>query len=120
MVKRFGIDADVSQRGLWREVYEEFSQKVFFSTPMKDGVTLSETAFTDALSAHEKGVPLTWADIFQVLMRPYGPRPQARIYGDKSHGYINDVELIRAVFENVRFIFIVRNPRDQALSAQVV
>lgn len=51
-------------------------------------------------------------------MRPYGPRPQARVYGDKSHGYVNDVELVRAVFKDVRFIFIVRDPRDQALSAQ--
>ncbi len=119
IVKRFGIDADVSKRELWREVYRGFSQRVFFDTSKENGVGLSEEAYMAALDTYtERGMPLTWADIFEVIMRPYGPQPQARIYGDKSHGYINSVKLVRAVFKNVRFIFIVRDPRDQALSAQ--
>lgn len=117
-VKRFGIDADVSQRGLWQAVYKKISRQVFFGTPAKGNVRLSEAAFLDALDARKEQAPLTWAVIFEAIMRPYGPRPQALIYGDKSHGYINNVKLIRTVFKDVRFIFIVRDPRDQALSAQ--
>lgn len=100
-------------------MYKEFSQRVFFDTSKEGGVGLSEEDFLATLSTYEeRGLTLTWADIFEVIMRPYGPHPQARIYGDKSHGYINNVKLVRTVFKNVRFIFIVRDPRDQALSAQ--
>lgn len=86
-VKRFGIDADVSQRELWQAVYKKISRQVFFGTPMKGNVRLPEAASLGARK--EQGLPLTWADIFEAILRPYGPRPQARIYGDKSHGYIS-------------------------------
>lgn len=119
MIKLFGLHADVSQRQLWQAVYKEISRKVFFGTQAKGNIRLSESAFFDTLDARkEQGLELTWADIFEAIMRPYGPRPEALIYGDKSHGYVSNVELIRTIFKDVKFIFMVRDPRDQALSAQ--
>ncbi len=40
----------------------------------------------------------------------------ARIIGDKSPNYIYDVKLLMSYFPNVKFIHIVRDPRDYVLS----
>ena len=120
-VRRFGIDADLSQRSVQQKIYQEFSRTAFYTTQIKDnGIELSATAFMDALASREgQELPITWSSIFEVLLRAYGPKPEARIYGDKSHGYMDaaTLTLLRTVLDDVRFIFIVRDPRDQALSA---
>lgn len=64
-----------------------------------------------------QGATVSWADVLEVFLRFYRPRPQARIYGDKSHGYMNNIPMLRQLFKDARFIFIIRDPRDQALSA---
>lgn len=117
LVARFGLDTDVSERGLWSEVYRTFANGAYYHTMAKEGLALSEESFVDALSARAAQKTVTWADLFEVILRAYGPRPEAPIYGDKSHGYINDIHLLRTLFPNVRFLYIVRDPRDQALSS---
>lgn len=117
LVKRYGVEADLSQAGLQREIYREFSNTASYEMPTGQGVGLSEAAFISTLASYEaKGSSVTWASIFEVLMRVSGPHPEARIYGDKSHGYISAVPLLRNLLDGVRFIYIVRDPRDQALS----
>lgn len=118
LVRRFGVDADLSQLSLQRGIYREFSRTASYSTQVERGSGLSEAAFMSALaSCKARDSSVTWSSIFEVLLRASGPYPEARIYGDKSHGYITAVALLRTLFDNVRFIFIVRDPRDQALSA---
>lgn len=118
LIRRFGVDADLSRHSLWREIHQEFSRTTFYGNEAKGGVELSEAAFMAALeSREEQGSSVTWSSIFEVLLRAYSPHPEARIYGDKSHSYISIVGLLRTLFDDVHFIFIVRDPRDQALSA---
>lgn len=116
-VRRFGLTADLSQPQLWEEIYEDFSHSAYYSSPMQKNVTFSRADFVAALTARQN---LVWADIFEVLLRPYGPNPHAHIYGDKSHGYLSNVVLLRTIFPHVRFLFLVRDPRDQALSAAAI
>lgn len=118
-VKRFGLDADLSQPSLRRKIYQEFSRTAAFpDIEAEHGVGFSEAAFMGMLASYdERGSPVTWSNVFEVLLRAPSPHPKARIYGDKSHGYIRAVALLRTVFEDARFILIVRDPRDQALSA---
>lgn len=119
LVKQFGLDADLSQLDVQREVYAAFSRSQYFRHRAHEGVGLSEDDFLAALGAHRaQGLLPSWSAVFELMLRPYGPRPQAPVFGDKSHGYINDVALVRAVFPRVRFLFLVRDPRDQALSAR--
>lgn len=117
LIYRFGLGADVSQPTLWPEIFARFKATLFYEYQCREGIIFSEAAFVSALEQkhHENG-KVAWSDIFEVLLRPYGPRPQARVFGDKSHGYINHIPLIRSIFDDVRFLFIVRDPRDQALS----
>ena len=121
LVKQFGLGADLTRPEAQRELYRAFSRAEYVrSAAARDGVGLSEDDFLGALEARRAGgLPLDWAAALEVLLRPYGPRPAAPVFGDKSHGYINDVALVRTVFPGVRFVFLVRDPRDQALSARV-
>ena len=114
-IKRFGLAADLSRPQLQEEIYTAFSQSVFYSGLAQRGILFpTKSVFMDTLASRKS---LTWADIFEVMIRGYGPNPQARIYGDKSHGYISGAALLRTIFPQVRFLFLVRDPRDQALSA---
>lgn len=117
LVGRFGLDADVSQHSLWLEVYRTFSHSAYYHTQAKEGLALSGKSFISALNACAAEKAVTWTDIFEVILRAYGPRPEAPIYGDKSHGYISNIQLLRALFPDARFLHIVRDPRDQALSS---
>jgi hypothetical protein len=118
LIKRFGIDADVSQPPIWSDIFQEFSQSMFYGELAKRGKKLSEAAFIGALTTKtEQGVAVSWSDVFEVFLRFYRPHPQARIYGDKSHGYMNNIPMLRHLLKDARFIFIIRDPRDQALSA---
>lgn len=116
-IRRFGLDADLSRLSLRREIYREFRHTSFYDREARGGIKLSEGAFMDALTSCEAQGAVTWANIFEVLLRAYGPHPQSPIYGDKSHGYMDAVETLRSIFGDVRFIYIVRDPRDQALSS---
>jgi hypothetical protein len=116
LIQHFGEDADVTQRETWRAIYHQFTLSVFYTKPVKQGSGLSEEAFIAALDECSGSNQIAWVDIFEVLLRGYSPNPKALIYGDKSHGYINIVPLLRRLFKDVRFVFIVRDPRDQALS----
>ena len=114
-INHFGLAADLSQPQLQEKIYSTFSRSVFYSGLAQRGIAFPDkSVFMDTLASYKS---LTWADVFEVMIRNYGPNPQARIYGDKSHGYISSADLLRTIFPQVRFIFLVRDPRDQALSA---
>ena len=119
LVKQFGLGADLARQEVQREVYAAFSRSQYFQRWAHEGVRLSQNDFLKALEARQAQEPLGWAAVLEAMLRPYGPRPQAPVFGDKSHGYINDVALVRTIFPHVRFVFLVRDPRDQALSARV-
>jgi len=119
LVKGFGREADFSQRATWKQVYVAFTRSAFYHTWRDRGTSLAEADFLssyDALLA--RGEKPAWSHVIEALMRPYGPRPNARIWGDKSHAYLFVVPLLRELLPGVRFLYIVRDPRDQALSAQ--
>lgn len=116
LINRFGLETDVSDPKRWPEIYQVFTNTAAYSIEANKGNVLSEADFLQRLEQHSKTAPVTWADIFETLFRAYGFNPEARIFGDKSHGYISSVPLLRNIFDNVRFILIVRDPRDQALS----
>lgn len=118
LIHHFGEDADVTQRETWRAVHHQLSLSTFYAKQVGEGVKLSEEAFVAALDERAKDKTVAWADVFEVILKASGPDPNAFIYGDKSHGYINIVPLLRRLFEDIRFIFIVRDPRDQALSVR--
>lgn len=63
----------------------------------------------------------SWSDAFEVILRFYGEDASAvagPIWGDKTPSYVLEMDLLKRIFPTARFVHIVRDPRDVALSAQ--
>ena len=63
----------------------------------------------------------SWSEAFELILRFYGEDPDAGagpIWGDKTPSYVLEMDLLKRIFPTARFVHIVRDPRDVALSAQ--
>jgi hypothetical protein len=60
--------------------------------------------------------PLTAADAIRSFYLLYAEKQAKRRYGDKTPGYIKEMPRIQRVLPEVRFVHIVRDGRDVALS----
>jgi len=118
LIAHLGLNADLTKRETWGHIFTVFAQSAFYQYK-KPEENLSREAFLgsyDALVA--SGVTPTWSHALKLLLRAYSPRSEAKVWGDKSQGYLFHVPLLRNLFSDVRFLYLVRDPRDQALSAQ--
>lgn len=119
ITNRIGLEADVSSPKLWPEIYQALSETSFYVVNPETKTALSSTEFVQLLERRSATAPMTWASIYETIFRTLTPAPQAhtaRFFGDKSHKYVQSVPLLREIFDDLRLILIVRDPRDQALS----
>jgi hypothetical protein len=59
-----------------------------------------------------------WPAILETILRYYAPYngSQNFIWGDKTPGYVTHMALLADLFNEARFLHIIRDPRDYALS----
>ncbi len=62
----------------------------------------------------------TWPGVLEAIFMSYARRHDARIWGDKTPQYLIHVILLARLFPSARFIHIVRDVRDYALSSHKV
>jgi hypothetical protein len=64
----------------------------------------------------------TWAGVLRGLFNLYSEKnmTQAEVWGDKTPAYVDHIDLIDAALPRARFIHIIRDPRDQALSERAI
>lgn len=64
----------------------------------------------------------SWEETLRRLFDLYCDKEMAaaRIWGDKTPTYVDHLDLIDAVLSNGRFVHIIRDPRDQALSERAI
>lgn len=64
----------------------------------------------------------SWADVIRALLDLWCEKDMgtARYWGDKTAVYIDHMDVIDGVVPHSRFVHIVRDPRDQAMSARQV
>ena len=71
----------------------------------------------DELRARLRGVdPLNCADAVREFFRLYAEWQGKSRWGDKTPGYVRSMRLIQKVFPEARFVHIIRDGRDVALS----
>ncbi|CUH42222.1 Sulfotransferase domain protein [Ruegeria atlantica] len=61
----------------------------------------------------------TWSDAFEIIFRFYsddGTDAQG-LWGDKTPPYVLEMDLLKKIFPTARFLHIIRDPRDVAVSA---
>ena len=107
----------LAKRPNFHRMYEAFSNSVYALNVTNLGRSLltEEEWYTSCSS-------FSLAEVFQnfyeiTLLRE---RPSALIIGDKTPRYTGHVPLLMSLFPNSRFIHIVRDGRDRALSEQHV
>jgi len=57
----------------------------------------------------------TFADAVRCVFSLYAGAQDKRLYGDKTPGYVNHIELLAGIFPESKFVHIIRDGRDVAL-----
>jgi hypothetical protein len=114
MVRQFGSEG-INSVEILRSFYNQFTQTAFFVNMRELGFSLNFYEFNLLLDND-----FSWQSIFQVILQYYAPpgQPDKFIWGDKTPGYVNHIQLLRKLYPQSKFIQILRDPRDYALSVQ--
>jgi hypothetical protein len=67
-------------------------------------------------AAMAESPPSDIVEAVRVVMAVYATAAGKRLYGDKTPGYVTDLELLGAAFPEARFIHVIRDGRDVALA----
>lgn len=108
-IARFG---DLSDRARFEVFYAEMLRHSYFRYRREHGNLI------DAARWYEACTEFTAAGVFEALMRVEtdAPRGSARIWGDKSPSYIDDIPLLKQLYPAAKVLHIVRDARDHCLS----
>jgi hypothetical protein len=106
----------LDSRDSFAQFYRWIRRLPYFLYQQELGRTIPEGTWFDS------GGPRTAACLFEALVRwdvgaPFG---SPVIWGDKSPSYVTQVAYLATHFPSARFVHIVRDARDQALSSQTV
>lgn len=112
MVKKFGYDIDLNQSSCMKKFYCELINTAFYGRMREKGYHITVNDLEDIEDKQ------SWASIFEFLLRFFALKKGSKnfIYGDKTPGYTDHIGLLHKIFPESRFIHIIRDPRDRALS----
>lgn len=110
-------DADLADRAVFHRFYEEFAKSVFAHNMRSLGLpVLSEDAWFAATP--DRRIAEVFYRFYAVS---YAESGQALAYfGDKTPRYTNHLPLLARLFPDARFLHLVRDPRERALSERSV
>ena len=80
---------------------------------------MNKVGYTLLLSDLEENVDLSdWASIIKYILVHFSPKGKKNFeyFGDKTPNYIYNLKLIKSIFPDAKFIVLIRDPRDYALS----
>jgi len=113
-VNKYGFDFDLSLEENRKRIYKEFinTSYCFFLKQLPIEFEKREFLCSGKIS--------NWADLFEYWLRKGGQclNKKEVIFGDKTPGYIRHMSLLKKVFPQCKFIHIIRDPRDYALSSR--
>ena len=97
-------------KGLDDDWYAWATRFMYFKYMDDEGRLVSESAWKDASPSHDI------AGLFEGLCRHDAQQPDG-VWGDKSPNYRNHLPQLKALYPQARFVHIVRDGRDVALSS---
>lgn len=105
---------NLSQRERFHAFYAEVTRLPYFVYQAERGAVVTEPDWYGACAGFGP------AEVFEALVRHDARAPQGsdRIWGDKSPSYIGHLPLLRSLYPRARFVHILRDARDYALSMQ--
>ncbi len=111
-VGKYGFDFDLSLEKNRQKIYKEFIHTSYYFFLKQLSIKFEEEEFL-----YSGGIK-RWADLFEYLLRKGGQCLDKKevIFGDKTPGYIRHILLLKKLFPQCKFIHIIRDPRDFALS----
>lgn len=114
MIRKFGNPPNLSPEGEFDRFYREFSNTSFFWDAQALGNSLLKEDLQKQID------PSSWNSIFGTILRYYSPKKDSNdfIWGDKTPGYLNHMKLLKELYPQARFLHIIRDPRDYALSVK--
>ncbi len=104
---RFHVDLD--------SFFHEFDRMPFQIFARRMGKPVMARTDFDALNAARN-----WTEALGMILRFYGDPDAAptAIWGDKTPSYVREMPLLKEILPQARFIHIIRDPRDVALSVR--
>jgi hypothetical protein len=92
--------------------YSDFCRTTFFQNMHARGQTVTLNQLTAAVDAPG------WPGIFSAILRLFRPpgKPADAVWGDKTPTYLFHMPLLKELFPEARFLHIIRDPRDYAMS----
>ncbi|MHC4757794.1 MAG: sulfotransferase family protein, partial [Planctomycetota bacterium] len=112
MIDKFGCKVDLTNKRNLKKFYSELINTAFYYNMQKRSFNI--TIEDLELIRNKK----SWTSIFEFILRFFAEEHNSEefVYGDKSPGYVNHLKLLNNIFPDVRFIHIIRDPRDHVLS----
>ena len=112
LVRHFARFGDLRERARFDAFYAEMLRHSYFRYRREHG------NLVDAGRWYQACTEFTAAGVFEALMRVEvdAPRGGARIWGDKSPSYIDDIPLLKQLYPAAKVLHIVRDARDYCLS----
>lgn len=110
LIKKFGVKQEFLSRKIRTKLIKEFKKTSFVRY---SGMLVDEREIIE-----NKCHIGCWNDVFRCLLGPYVKT--TGIIVDKTPDYLFAIALLLRTFDGVKFVHIIRDPRDCALSARKV
>lgn len=111
-VRRYPEAPAVWDEQAFGRFYSDFCRTTFFQNMRARGQTVSQDQLAEAVDAPG------WPGIFSAILRHFRPpgKPDDAVWGDKTPTYLSHMPLLKELFPEARFLHIIRDPRDYAMS----
>ncbi len=111
-VRRYAEAPAVDDEPAFDRFYSDFTRTTFFQNMQARGQTISQEQLAAAVETPG------WAGIFSAILRLFRPpgKPADAAWGDKTPTYLFHMPLLKELFPGARFLHIIRDPRDYAMS----
>ena len=112
MLKLFGSEPQFEQP----ERFESFLAE-FYKTPYYTNYSEFHSTINDSIENNLYKFD-NWPDVFEYIFKTFALKEEIEIWGDKTPGYVRHIALLHSLYPHAKFLHIIRDPRDQSLSAQ--